>query len=378
MELSYELRLLLVFLALFVIYVAIAGALLFPIGYYGVGKEASYADPWIERAETILDGDLLYRDVWTTTPPLVNFLLVPPTLMSKLSGHTNPWSTLSFMIYFSVFNLFTAYSLLHMDSSKREGYLSGLYFLLNPLTFGNSVLRRQDEPILVFFFSLGLLFLLHQRPWRAGIATGLTMLIKLSGALLIPVAFLHRRDWVYVVVPVVVFALVFAPFLWAAGESAVFWDVSGENKQHPFQFQGISFGNLWLRGHDKVPLISLEANSIILVIGSALALALIAWRPGGPLEDLTLLSVTGLCLSPKVHTGYFLLVVLMMAPLVRRYRIGWLYFVSGVLIMVTDMLKSESDAYNVAFALLALGFLLLIVAIVRFRFRPNTETAQPV
>jgi hypothetical protein len=375
-KLSYELRLLLVFLALFVVYLAIAAVFLYPIGYYGAAGEPSYADPWIARAETILTGGLLYEDVSTTTPPLVNFLLVPPTLVSRLFGHANPWSTLSFMAYFSIFNLFTTYVLLNTEGSRRTGYLSGLYFLLNPLTFGNSLLRRQDESILVFFFSLGLLFLLHQRRWRAGVAIGLTMLVKLSGALMILVAFFHSRDWRYVIVPVAIFGLVFAPFFVKARESAIFWDVSGERTQHPFKFRGISFGNLWRHGHNEVPLISLGAHSIILIIGSALAVAFIAWRPLGLLEDLSLLTVTGLFLSPKLHTGYFALVVLMMAPLVRPYRMAWLYFPAGVLIMLADMFKSELEAYNAAFGLLLAGFLLLIAAIVRFRVTSRAETQE--
>jgi hypothetical protein len=365
--------LLLVSLVLFIVYLLIAGFVLYPRGYYGTAEEPSYADPWIARAETIVKGGRLYEDVSTTTPPLVNFLLVPPVLVSGLFGHRNPWSTLSFMVYFSIFNLLTAYVLLNTEKDREEGYLSALYFLLNPLTFGNSVLRRQDESILVFFFSLGLLSLLHNRRWRASIAIGLAMLVKLSGALLVPVALVHRRDWTYLVVPVVVFGLVFAPFLWSAGESAVFWEISGDNKQHPFQLHGISFGNLWRHGHDEVPLISLRAHSMILVVGSALALAFIAWKPLGLLEDLSLITVTGLLLSPKLHTGYFALVVLMMAPLVRRYRIAWFYLPAGLLVMLADLCKSELAAYNAALVLLAGGFLLLIWAIVRFRWSGKAE-----
>jgi hypothetical protein len=363
------------------VYVVIAGLVLYPTGYYGTPAAPSYADPWIVRAETILSGGSLYQDVFTTTPPLVNFLLIPPVLVSRLFGHSNPWSTLSFMVYFSVFNLFAAFVLLNTGNDRREGYLSALYFLLNPLTFGNSVLRRQDESILVFFFSLGLLFLLHRRRWRASIAIGLTMLIKLSGALIIPVAFVHRRDWTYLIIPVVVFGLAFAPFLWSAGESAMFWDVSGDNTQHPFQLHGISFGNLWRHGHNGVPLIGLQAHSIILVVGSTLVLALIAWKPLGVLEDLTMLTVTGLLLSPKLHTGYFLLLVLAMAPLVRRYRIAWLYFPFSLLIILVDMCKSELDAYHVAFGLLAIAFLFLVLAVVRFRrigsAQPESDRATP-
>jgi hypothetical protein len=371
-----ELSLLLVSLVLFIVYLVIAGVVLYPRGYYGTAEEPSYADPWIARAETIVKGGLLYEDVSTTTPPLVNFLLVPPVLVSGLFGHRNPWSTLSFMLYFSVFNLLTAYVLLNTEKNREEGYLSALYFLLNPLTFGNSVLRRQDESILVFFFSLAMLFVVHQRRWRASITVGLTMLIKLSGALMMPVAFIHTRDWKYVIIPAVVFGLAFAPYLLTAGESAVFWDVSGDNKQHPFQLHGISLGNLWRHGHNEVPLISLRAHSIILVVGSALAFVFIAWRPLGLPEDLILVTVTGLLLSPKLHTGYFALVVLMMAPLVRRYRVAWLYFPSGLLVMLADMCKSELGAYNVALGLLAGGFLLLICAIVRFRWTGEAEGAE--
>lgn len=367
MKLSHELRISLVFLLLFAVYLAIAGLFLYPTGYYGAAGEPSYADPWIARAETIVSGGLLYQDVSTTTPPLVNFLLVPPTLVSRLFEHRNPWSTLSFMGYFSIFNLLTAYVLLNTEGDREDGYHSALCFLLNPLTFGNSVLRRQDESILVFFFSLGLLCLLHHRRWQASIVIGLAMLIKLSGALMIPIAFIQERDWKYLIIPVAIFGLTFAPFLLAAGEEAVFWDVSGKRTQHPFKFRGISFGNLWRHGHNEVPLISLQAHSIVLLVGSALALAFLVWRPLGLLEDLSLLTVTGLFLSPKLHTGYFALVALMMAPLVRRYRIGWLYFPSGVLIMLADMFKSELEAYNAALALLAGGFLLLFAAIIRFR-----------
>jgi hypothetical protein len=374
MTLSYGLRLLLVACALTLAYLVIAGLVLYPTEYYGTPAAPSYSDPWIARVETIIGGGSLYQDVFTTTPPLVNFLLIPPVLVSRLFGHTNPWSTLSFMIYFSVFNLFAAFVLLKTEEDRGEGYLSALYFLLNPLTFANSVLRRQDESILVFFFSLALLFLLHRRRWRASIAIGLTMLIKLSGALLMPIAFVHRRDWTYLIVPVLVFAIAFAPFLWSAGESAMFWDVSGDNTQHPFQLHGISFGNLWRHGHDGVPLIGLQAHSIILVVGSALVLALIAWKPLGVLEDLSMLTIIGLLLSPKLHTGYFLLLVLAMAPLVRRYRIAWLYFPFSFLIILVDLCKSELDAYNIAFGLLATAFLFLVLAVVRFR---RTGWARP-
>jgi len=148
---TYALRILAIFLALFVVYLLIAYFVLEPMGYYGTAEQPRFADPWIARAETIVNGGLLYRDVFTTTPPLINLLLIPPALVSGLFGHLNPWATLSFMTYFSLFNLFTAYALLYTTKDREEGYRAALVFLLNPLTFGNSLLRRQDESILAFY-----------------------------------------------------------------------------------------------------------------------------------------------------------------------------------------------------------------------------------
>ena len=43
------------------------------------------------------------------------------------------------MIYFSLFNLFGAYVLLYVGETKKEGFTAAVVFLLNPLTFGNTV-----------------------------------------------------------------------------------------------------------------------------------------------------------------------------------------------------------------------------------------------
>jgi hypothetical protein len=225
----------------------------------------------------------------------------------------------------------------------------------------------------VFFFSLALLFLVHRHHWRASVAIGLTLLVKLSGALVIPVALLRTRDWRYLVVPFLVFVLVFAPFLVAAGRSAVFWDVTKRGTQHPFQFVGVSLGALWARAHAGRPPVSVVVYSTLMIIGVAAVLALIAWKPLGLLEDLTLLTTAVLLLSPKLHCGYFSLLALMMAPLLRRYRMGWLYFSFGLLALVADIYKWPVENFVVAFGLMAGVYLLLIAALVWLRWPREAE-----
>jgi hypothetical protein len=374
---KYVWRILGVFVALFAVYLAVALVFLEPVGYYGTPEESGFTDPWIARVETILGGGLLYRDVFTTTPPLINFLLIPPVLVSGLFDHQYLWATVSFMAYYSLFNLFAAYVLLYTPGDRKEGYRAALYFLLNPLTFGNSLLRRQDESILAFFLALAILFFAHRRRAKAGVAMGLGILVKLTVAPVIPVAFLQARDWRYLAIPALVFALVFAPFLIAAGHSAVFWDVTQRDTEHPFQFAGISLGHLWLQAHGGEPPISLTAYSALFVVGVLVALAVIAWRPLGLLEDLALLLTAIFLLTAKLHCGYFSLLVLALAPLVRKYRIGGLYFLSGLVILLADMHKSPLDDYATAFKLMVVGFLLLIAAVVVIRRARRAEEPGP-
>ena len=108
---------------------------------------------YIERARTILNGKLLYKDVVTRTPPLINYLLIPPVYLGA--------SALAFEIYFSFFIILTILAIYHFLSSidKKLAFFSALSFLFIPTTLATPTLCRQDESIVVFFFILPLLLL---------------------------------------------------------------------------------------------------------------------------------------------------------------------------------------------------------------------------
>jgi len=356
-------RILGVFLASLLIYLGIAWWVLAPLGYYGTRERPRFADPWIARAETILHGGRLYEDVFTSTPPLMNYLLIPPVIVSGWFGHQNPWATLAFMIYYSLFNLFVAYTLFFTASDRAEGYHWALLYLANPLTFGNTVLRRQDESVSVFFFALALLFVLHNRHWRSSIVMGLSLLVKLTGGMLIPVAFLETRKWQYLIIPFAVFGMIFAPFLLTAGRSAVFWDINQEHTEHPFQFGGVSLGALWLKWRGSNVESILRVYSLVFVIGVVLVLGYIALRPKGMWVDFTLLVAAVLLLSPKLHCGYFSILVLAMTPLVRPYRLGSFYFTFAVCALIADMYKWPVEHFPAAFWGMVAVYVVLIGAL---------------
>lgn len=335
----YDVRLTAVFLASLVVYLLIAKYYHAPAGYYGTTDAPRFADPWIARTETILNGGLLYRDTFTSTPPLTNLLLIPPSLIPIYYGNVNPWATLSYMLWFSLFNLLAALVLLKTAEKPDEGYKAALIFLLNPLTFGNTVLRRQEESIVVFFIALALMFILQRRHIKGAVAIGLGLLVKLTAAVVLPVTFLHHRKWQYLILPALVFLLVMAPFLVLAGRDAVFWDVGTSHGEHPFQYQGVSLAGLWNQFNGESAQVPLLLMSALLVIGTALALLYIAWKQPGILQGLVLLVTVIFLFSPKLHTGYFSLLVLVMAPLLKDWKMVGLTWLFGLVAVVADYYK---------------------------------------
>jgi len=346
-------RLLGLFLLLLAIYLAIAGLVYAPWGYYGTVEEPRFGDPWRERADAILSGRLLYRDVFTSTPPLTNYLLLAPSLVARAFGDRNPGATLAFMLYFALFNLLTAIILWRGAATPGEGWRAAAVFLLNPLTFGNAILRRQDEAILTCFFALSLA-LLARRGWRSSaLAMGATLLVKLTGALLIPVALLHRRDWRLLVAPLGIFALAMLPFVILAGRAAFFWDPQTDNAEHPFQFDGISLGNLWNKFHPPEQDLSVALMSVLFLLAVGGVAAFILWRPRGLYEDLLLVLIPILIFSPKLHAGYFSLLVVVAAPLLARYRLHLRMSIS--LCSATVCRRAVAGALSAASPLLRAG-----------------------
>lgn len=375
---TYVLRILLTFIAALAITLTLSWTILAQAGYYGTSSEPRYSDRWIPRAETLMNGGALYNDVPTTTPPLINFLLVPPVFVSGLFEHRNPWSTMSFQIYFSLFNLLTAYMLFLGSTDRKMGYKAALYFLLNPLTLGNSVLRRQDEAVLVFFWAVSLLLTIRRKHWAAGVVYGLSLLIKVSGLLMIPIAFFRTLDWRYLVLPLVVFAAVATPFLSASGSAASLLDVRQPELGHPFQLDGVSLGALWSRMRDTSGQPMLPAYSGILVIATLVVAVWIMHRPHGLIEDLLLLTATVLALAPKLHTGYLALLVLLMTPLLlQQHELIAPYFILGSLGLVADLLKFPYERFTAAFVTMVACLFNLAVVAVYVRLHPSGISGKP-
>lgn len=166
------------------------------VGYTVDNDPARAEDKDIEifrdRAQTILDGNLLYRDTEriTVTPPLINYLFTPVLLLGD--------SLLMWMVWFSFFLFLTSvvlFFILEAFFDRRLAIAGSAMYSASPFGQFTSVAMLQDDSIIVFFLALSLLFLTRKRWYLAATAFGLGTMTKLFPALCAPLAFTAPDNW---------------------------------------------------------------------------------------------------------------------------------------------------------------------------------------
>ena len=86
------------------------------------------------------------------------------------------------------------------------------------------------------------------------------------------------------------------------------------------------------------------------------------------MEDMTLLTAVVLMLAPNLHNGYLLILVLMMTPLVKKYRMQGFYFSFALLALIADMYKWPIENFSIAFGLMLTTFIIVAIAMIWLRW----------
>ncbi|MDD1743004.1 MAG: glycosyltransferase 87 family protein [Methanomassiliicoccales archaeon] len=142
-----------------------------------------------ERAQAILDGKLLYRDVQSEAPPLIAYFFVIPQLMGG--------SLAAYQSYFAAFTLLTAltlyYGLKRWDDLKA--FKIGIIYLLSPFGVIESVFGVQDESIMVFLFLLAVILAIRGSGRLSAITVAIGIWTKVFAGLFYPILFLKTKSW---------------------------------------------------------------------------------------------------------------------------------------------------------------------------------------
>ncbi len=141
------------------------------------------------RADTILSGGVLYRDVCTRTPPLINYLFIPVMLFGG--------SNRVFQVYFSLFNLFTALAifLFFKNVNRNKGFIMSFLYLVSFLPTWTAGYHLSDEAILSFFLVLPLLIVMKFGKELGGVFIAIGIWIKMWTILILPFFLIKLKNF---------------------------------------------------------------------------------------------------------------------------------------------------------------------------------------
>ncbi len=297
------------------------------------------------RAQTIIDGGLLYRDTGTETPPIINYMLVPAQLMGG-GEHNWVWG-----LYFSMFAGMTAIMLYLSLRRWNEiwAFQVGFATVITPFLLFESV-TGEDEAIVVFMFFGAVLLMLYNYKLPAALAIGVGIWTKMFSVLLLPIEFLRWRSWkdrtMLLLIVAVVTVVAIGYFALACYEDFVFFlefytlGVSGRESG------GVSIWHFLRVGGYGLP----KEVELALVLVSLLIAYLFCYKKRlGVWQSITLVVLVFLVVYPKMHTGYYVLpCILLSAWAVTDRRIFYRTFLAFIPIMAAAGF-SVQEGNNVIF-----------------------------
>jgi len=141
------------------------------------------------RAQGLLDGQWLYRDIPCESPPLIVYFMIP----AQLAGG----GYLAYQIWFSFFSLLSAL-VLYWGLRWRDDYkafLVALLFLLVPIGTLETTVGVQDDTVGVFLFLTTVVLAVSNRARLSALTVGIGTWTKLFNALFYPILFIKTRSW---------------------------------------------------------------------------------------------------------------------------------------------------------------------------------------
>ncbi|MCE5295651.1 MAG: glycosyltransferase 87 family protein [Euryarchaeota archaeon] len=314
-----------------------------------VAPELSHPDVprYQNRTQTILDGGLLYRDVHTETPPLINYILIPAQLVGG-ADHVWVWS-----IYFSLFAFFLA-TMMYLSFRKvdeNKAFLASFMVVLCPFLISESSLG-EDESIMAFFFMLAAILMFYDRRKWSAVAIAAGIWIKMFPLLLLPTEFLRQRNLkdktVLVTIVLLVTLLVTGAFVILCYDDFTYFlnfyflgdssrTTGGQSMWHFLDMGGFEIPRMIELGIIGVGMVATYLYCYIKKLG--------VW------ESMTLVMLAFFVLYPKVHTGYYVIIfTLLVVWAVENKAIALRIYLSFVPIIASVAFSTlESDKTYIEF-----------------------------
>ena len=331
---------------------------------FGVTDDLHY---YQERAQAIIDGKVLYKDLSLESPPLINFLFIIPQIFGGA-----PWMYQVFFSCFPLFQALLAYCILRRWSDNGA-FVVALFALLSPYTLLDATWGIQDEPIVTFFYFSSILLLLWGMSKASAALNTIAFWVKGLPIITFPNILLKMKNnkerLVAVLIAVLISLMIFLPVMIASGMSFTeifsYYLLSDDDVSNTSG--GISlisfisrYGGYLIPGY--VGLI-ITAVTVLATYYLSCRWKLDIWR------STMLTTVAFLCVFPMIRFGYFAIPFFFLAPWLMQGRLSlWLRFIPfyGISFIAQGVESGDvswltfDNSWIVCVALMLISFILLL------------------
>ena len=319
-----------------------------------------------DRANAVLSGKVLYRDMMIESPPLIVYMFVP----AQLAGG----SDLAYQLYFCFFTVLTAltlyWGLRHLNDYRA--FMVALLFLFSPIAVIESTIGIQDEAIIFFLFALAVVLAMRNRDKLSTFVAIVGVWVKVFTGLFYPVLFLRtktwRDRWKQIGIIAVVSLVVSAPFLILCPvqflQFPLYYFGIGGGSGNVTPVSGISVWDYLRTAGVDIPGVVL----LILTVGSYVFALWWGRRKGFDLWRATLLvTVAFVVFYSRMWVGYFLLPIMFLLPWAAEdFRMALRTLTLTVPLFATLLFTQDNPTYipiiNIPYAWLV-GLLLTLLAL---------------
>jgi len=317
--------------------------------YYRVDKRdiARYH----RRASVLLQGGNLYEDTTTDPPPLINFLFIPPTLLSfpvTWGGYY-----LSFYIYFSLFILLGGILLFYTfkDWGEEKAFALSILYIINPISLTTMI---QDESVVAFIIILTVFVLIRGKEKLGALTIGLGSVTKVWSGFFIPaqlfdrnIRFKKRIQSFIIAVSAIGGIFSFFYFIW--GPKVFFFLRFYGGAAEKFRFRDISIWKSAYRLPVSIPLPSTTTILISLVIIELIVLYIAYKKRWDTISIFTVTLFIFMLFYPKMHLDFYLILLPTLLFYSVRNRRNFKLFIAfyGFLIMSRAVRYLPTGPYEI-------------------------------
>ncbi|MBS3790067.1 MAG: hypothetical protein KGY66_04035 [Candidatus Thermoplasmatota archaeon] len=288
------------------------------------------------RASVLLQRGNLYEDTRTGPPPLINFMFIPPTLLSPPVSWGGYY--LSFYIYFSLFILLGSLLLFlgFKDWGEDKAFALSIFYLINPISLTTII---QDESVIAFIIILIIFLLIKGKEKLGALTIGLGSVTKVWSGFFIPAQLFDRninfKKRIYnLVITVSVIGVLFLFFYLIWGPK-VFWFLKFYSGTHSkFHPRDVSIWKNLVSIPVSIPLPSSSTIIVFIIIIELIVLYLAYMKKWDTISIFTVTLFIFMLFYPKMHLDYYLLLLPTLLFYSFRNRRNLMLFISFYLFLI--------------------------------------------